>query len=380
MKILFIVPYYKPAYIYGGPIVVIAKLAEHLAGIGHQVTVYTTTANGTIELDTAVSEPVMVDGVTVKYFKRITKGNTHVSPALWRELWRSVNSFDVVHLHSWWNFLILGASMVCRMKGVKPILSPHGMLCDYIFTQRNRLPKQIIHRSFGKYLLSHSYLHVSSHMEWNECIRINEQWNGEMVFNLVDLPVKDYGRKDNDVFTISFLSRVDPKKGLDILFRALSKVGFNYRLRIAGMGEETYMMELKWLAAELDIEDKIEWVGWKNNEEKFHFLAASDLFALTSHNENFAVVVIESLFIGTPVFVSNNVGLSKYVTDNKLGWVTGITDVEEVKQNLVAAYHDIRERKRISESARVFIEHDFNENKLTNEYVAFYKKYSKNIA
>ncbi len=46
MKILFVIPTYKPAYIYGGPIVVVSLLAESLVKYGHEVTVYTTTGNG----------------------------------------------------------------------------------------------------------------------------------------------------------------------------------------------------------------------------------------------------------------------------------------------------------------------------------------------
>ena len=45
MKILFIAPSYKPAYIYGGPVVVISLLAESLIKLGHNVTVYTTRAD-----------------------------------------------------------------------------------------------------------------------------------------------------------------------------------------------------------------------------------------------------------------------------------------------------------------------------------------------
>ena len=73
MNILFIVPSYKPAYSYGGPIVVIARLAETLAALGHAVTVYTTTANGAIELPVVPGQPVDVDGVRVYYFKRVNR-------------------------------------------------------------------------------------------------------------------------------------------------------------------------------------------------------------------------------------------------------------------------------------------------------------------
>lgn len=373
MNILFIVPSYKPAYVYGGPVVCIAKLAERLVQLGNTVTVYTTTANGKTELDVPLNEPVMMNGVKIKYFKRITGDHTHVSPALWNETWSTVKQYDAVHMHSWWNFLIMGASLICTMRGVKPVLSPHGMLCDYVFDSKNQFKKKLLHTMFGKFLLRKTHLHVSSHMEWNECLQVNRHWNGAMIYNLVDLPGGNYIKKQNGEFTISFLSRIDPKKGLDILLAALAKVKFPFRLQVAGSGDEAYVQQMKQTARNLGLEDKVDWVGWKNNEDKFTFLAGSDLFALTSHNENFAIVVIESLAVGTPVLVSEHVGLSRYVDENKLGWVTGIGSIDEVTGKLTAAYTEWEERNRIHHSAAAIIRNDFNETTLANGYLGMYQ-------
>jgi glycosyltransferase involved in cell wall biosynthesis len=373
MNILFIVPSYKPAYIYGGPIVSVSKLAEQLA-LNHQVTVYTTTANGEKELDIPSDEPVMVNGVAVRYFKRITKDHTHVSPALWRATWTEASRFDVVHIHSWWSFLVLGASMILKMKNIKPVLSPRGMLCEYVFTSRNSGKKKMLHNLIGKRLLANTYLHVTSEMEWQECLRLNNKWKGDTIFNLVDLPKNQYVKPENNpVFTISFLSRVDPKKGLDILMRALAKVKFPYLLRIGGSGDEAYMAQLKQLASDLGIQANVEWAGWKNGEDKFRFLAESDLFALTSHNENFAMVVIESLCVGTPVLISNNVGLYQYVENRRLGWITEIEDTDKIAEKLTLAYNSREERKRITNEARVIIDRDFNDNKLAQDYIELYE-------
>jgi glycosyltransferase involved in cell wall biosynthesis len=373
MKILFIAPSYKPAYIYGGPIVVIARLAERLVQLGHEVTVYTTTANGNKELDVPIKEPVMVDGVTVRYFKRLTKDHTHISPSLYAYTWSTAKQYDVVHIHSWWNFLVLGAALMCMLRGVKPVLSPHGMFCDYVLTANNQAKKKVLHAVIGKQLLKNSYLHVSSQMEWNECLKVNEGWRGANIFNLVDLPSGEYEREQKPVFTISFLSRIDPKKGLDILLHALSGVSFPYRLQIAGSGDEVYVLQLKKMVNDLGMEEHVEWVGWMNSEQKFPFLAGSDLFALTSLNENFAIVVIESLYVGTPVLISNNVGLSNYVAQNGFGWITGIESVTEIREKLTQAYNNRQERNEIASRARQIIDRDFNEAKLAGDYVKLYE-------
>ncbi|RYE91078.1 MAG: glycosyltransferase [Cytophagaceae bacterium] len=371
MRILLIVPSYKPAYIYGGPIVVIARLAETLAAMGHSVTVYTTTANGKTELLVAAGTPTPVEGVTVYYFKRLTGDHTHASPALWRHLGRTIGDFDVVHIHSWWNFLVIGAAWICRRHGITPIVSPHGMLSNYILDTNNSAKKKLVHSLIGKQLLTQSVVHVSTQLEWEESQAIIPGWSGRIIPNLVALPEKPTSRADNEVFTIGFLSRVDPKKGIDVLFKALALVKQPYRLLIAGAGSEEYTKELQELARTTQIDDKLEWVGWKNGEAKFEFFAGLDLFALTSHSENFAIVVIEALATGTPVLISDQVGLYQFVRTHDYGWVTTLSP-PEIAVAIETIMRDKSKRARIANVAPAAIRHKFNDRYLAQQYLDFY--------
>jgi len=79
MKILHVVPSYKPAYEYGGTIESVARLCEGLTAMGIQVKVFTTTANGNAELDVAKNVEHNVDGVSVIYFKRYFKDNYYTT-------------------------------------------------------------------------------------------------------------------------------------------------------------------------------------------------------------------------------------------------------------------------------------------------------------
>ena len=372
MKILFIVPSYKPAYIYGGTIVVVARLAEQLAREGHEMHVYTTTANGKDELDVVPGKEVLVDGVKVTYFKRVTGDHTHISPSLWKNLFIYVRKFDVVHIHSWWNPLVIGAAWICRSRGVEPIFSPHGMLSSYIMETNNAGKKKLIHDVIGKGLLKSSKLHVTADTEWEESVKIFPEWKGNVIPNLVQLSEKVHLRKQNDVFTIGFLSRIDPKKGLDILIKALSKVDFDYKLQIVGDGEENYVNELKTLSVDLGSEQKLEWLGWKNGEDKFEFLAGIDLFALTSHNENFAVVVIEALSVGTPVMISDKVGLYKYVKERDMGWIVDL-NIENITQTLNSVFIERTKIDKIKLEAPAKIKEEYNDSALAKEYIKLYQ-------
>ena len=70
MHILYIAPGYKPAYRLGGPIWSISALAEGMAARGHHVTVFATNGDADQDLDVPTDRPVIVDGVSVRYFRR----------------------------------------------------------------------------------------------------------------------------------------------------------------------------------------------------------------------------------------------------------------------------------------------------------------------
>ena len=374
MRILLISPSYKPAYIYGGTIVVIALLAESLAQLGNDVTVYTTAANGKSELDVVPGKMQMVDGVKVFYFKRITGDHTHTSPALWQKLNSTVKSFDVVHLHSWWNLLILGAALVCRLNKIIPIISPHGMFSKYILETNNSGIKKWTQQLIGLKLLKKTILHVSTQMEWEESQKIITGWKGVVISNLVTLSNIDYQRHENPVFKIGFLSRIDPKKGLDLVIKALSKIDFPYKLLVAGSGDADYIASLKQLSEQLGNSANIEWVGWKNGEDKFEYLAGLDLFALTSHSENFAIVVIESLSVGTPVLISDQVGLYKYVLQNDYGWVS-TNDEHQISSTLIAINQQQKKLSRINVEVPKLVKTEYRSDILAKQYVDLYSLY-----
>jgi glycosyltransferase involved in cell wall biosynthesis len=374
MKILFVTPSYKPAYIYGGPAISVSELAEALTGLGHPVTVYTTAANGKEELNVPLGKPVMVNGVTVYYFKRITGDHTHISPALWKKLWATCKEFDTVHLHSWWSILITGAAWICARQNIDFIVSPRGMLGQYSFAHQHGILKRIMHRLIGKRLMGHSFLHATTLLEWKDCRQVYPGWEGFILPNLINLPAPGVfeKRNENKVFTLGFLSRLDPKKGIELVFQALSQIPFDFRFLIAGSGDERYVGTLRSLASRLGISEKIEWCGWKNGDEKFHFFESIDLFILTSYNENFAIAVTESLSVGTAVLVSEWVGLADYVREKKLGWVC-VNDIGSIRKNLTVAYQSREERERIKGTAPATISHDFNKKNLALQYVSAYQ-------
>ncbi|SOD18600.1 XrtY-associated glycosyltransferase XYAG1 [Pedobacter xixiisoli] len=386
MKIIQICAAYKPAFVYGGPTMSVAKLSEELTKAGHDVTVLATTANGKAELDVPIGQETLVDGVKVYYFKRITKDHTHFSPSLFwflhqlitKEKKKGRKSELVVHIHAWWNLVSIFSCLIAKLNGVKVVLSPRGMLTSYSLTNRNSKVKNIIHFLLGKKLLKYCYIHATSDKEQRD-VRQTCSVNGVTVIpNFVEFPKlsavsnQETSISNNEIYRLIFLSRIEQKKGLELLFDALATLDIPWQLSIAGSGEPNYVLTLQELAAKLKINDKIKWLGHIKNDHKFNLIANQDLLILTSYNENFANVVIESLAMGTPVLVSEEVGLARYVQENNLGWVSSLTK-EHLAQVITRSFSETENRDRIRANSPKKIMLDFDNINLANQYVTIYR-------
>ena len=373
MKILQICAAYKPAFVYGGPTMSVSMLSEQLCLFGTTTQVYTTTANGKEELAVTAGIALDIDGVQVTYFKRLTGDHTHFSPALLRKIWVHAADFDIIHIHAWWNFVSLGACLVARLRGIRTIISPRGTLSDYSFNKRNSYAKAIIHRLAGKALLENAHIHVTSEREEVSILNIIRPKSISNLPNFVKLPLdRTYPLvpPSTGPLRLLFFSRIDEKKGVDILIKALPFLNFPYTLTIAGPGETDYIHQLKTLAQQNGTTAHITWLGLQG-VDKFDLLATHNLLILPSQDENFGNVLIEGLSQGTAVLVSPFVGLADYITHYDLGWICAPEPSVIGKTiNTIAADED--KMRRIRTEAPDIIRVDFDEAALAGRYVKLY--------
>jgi glycosyltransferase involved in cell wall biosynthesis len=379
LRVLQICAAYKPAYIYGGPTMSVSMLSEQLVKAGVYTEVYTTTANGKKELEVTTGKPLQIDGVTVTYFKRLTKDHSHFSPALFKKLWVQVKQFDIVHIHAWWNLVSLFSCLIALSRGIPVVISPRGTLSPYSFQNKNIGIKWIIHNFLGKYLLSKSHSHVTSQREKDAVLALIQPGDITILPNFVKLAVKQLQAVNlsSSTLRLLFFSRVEHKKGLEILFEALPMVTIPYTLSIAGDGDQNYIEHLKRVAEKNNIAEKITWLGFQT-ESKFKVLSDYDVFVLPSYDENFGNAVIESLSVGTPVLISEEVGLASYVMENSLGWICKTNPVSVSASINQIAGNSFEEIDKIRKKAPDIIYGDFEESHLVKKYIDMYNKIIKN--
>ncbi len=121
-----------------------------------------------------------------------------------------------------------------------------------------------------------------------------------------------------------FLSRIHPKKGVDLLieaFAALASIDPRLQLVIAGPDQMSWQAALQQRSAELGVAERITWPGMLSGELKWGAFRCAELFCLPSHQENFGIVVVEAMACGLPVAIAEPVNISAEVSAAGAGLV-----------------------------------------------------------
>lgn len=124
---------------------------------------------------------------------------------------------------------------------------------------------------------------------------------------------------------ILFLGRIHEKKGCDLLIRAFAdqaRLEKDIHLVMAGPDQTGWADDLKAMAAEAGVADRITWTGMLAGERKWGAFHAAEIFALPSHQENFGIAVVEALGCGKPVLISNKVNIWREIKADGVGWIS----------------------------------------------------------
>ena len=111
----------------------------------------------------------------------------------------------------------------------------------------------------------------------------------------------------SSILKIFAAGRFVRKKGFDFLLKAIPDVlagDCRIQFQIAGDGPE--FDELKMLQTELKLEDKVQFLGFRNDVPLL--MKQSDLFVMPSLNEPFGIILLEAMATGIPIVTTRNNG------------------------------------------------------------------------
>jgi glycosyltransferase involved in cell wall biosynthesis len=272
--------------------------------------------------------PVVIDGVKLELFESM--GLTPFHKTRVKILFEAYTAIlevekpDIVHVNGLWNYENSLFQKAAQLLNIKVILTPHGMLEPYIL-KRNTLKKKLALFLYQKQSLKNAdAIHATAVSELDQIQKLGYYNPSVIIPNGIDtsvIPQKKWEiNKEIKTKNLLFLSRVHPKKGIDVLIKAVSKLeDKNLMITIAGNAEKDYINELKMLAKDYNVIEKFKFVGPLYGKEKWELYSESDLFILPTHSENFGIVIAEALHIGLPVITTTGTPWKELQT-NSCGW------------------------------------------------------------
>jgi glycosyltransferase involved in cell wall biosynthesis len=398
MKLLHVITTMDPHT--GGPCQVIRNQAKWFVDQGHNFEV--------VCLNEAGSDFLSGHGFPI-HALGAGRGPWRYHPELMPWLRVNLPRFDAAILNGLWQYAGYALSKAAQLAGAPPYLVyPHGMLDPWFQRDPARRLKAVRNWCYWKFneqgVIRRAEAVLFTCAEEMRLARHTfqpYQPKREVNVGLGVPPPPDYHPGMAEAFAKKcpglngephwlFLGRIHPKKGVDLLIKAYSalyrSLGAIHRatipkLVIAGPGlENGFGKQLQELAGEICPPGSVLWPGMLNGAAKWGAVYKSEVFILTSHQENFGLAVVEAIACGKPVLISNQVNIWREIMEDQAGLVAPDTlegaaqlfrrwesmssearttmshaakisyekrfGIDAAAQHLTAVLHDLTERRR----------------------------------
>jgi len=191
----------------------------------------------------------------------------------------------------------------------------------------------------------------------------------------------------NDIFLITYAGRLDERKGLDILLKAMqladnpviqavvvggppSNKPFLSR---ADLSREPYQKYIT-LVDEYGLENQVTFTGGKPQDQLAPYYCAGDVTVVPSQYEPFSIPALEALACGSCVIASRSSGLKSTVKENHVGTLFEPGSAEQLAEKIKIFYDQPELKKELRENARPYVEENFSWMSVAQEVRGVYQE------
>jgi glycosyltransferase involved in cell wall biosynthesis len=340
MKILHVIASVDPRG--GGPIEGVFSSAAVWSRHGHQRHILSLDSPGAAWV---AQSPVQVFAVGpsagwYKYLRRLVPLLRYgYTPRLTGWLKRHAGEYDAVVVNGLWNYASYGSWRALHGLDTPYVVFTHGMLDPWF---NSAYPVKTFFKTIFWKLFEHKVLRDARGVMFT-CDEERQLAPLSFAPYAARPYVVGYGTRDiggdpdaqREAFAarvplpagrpfILFLSRIHPKKGIDLLIRGFARHAAAFPafdLVIAGPDQAGWTAKLQDLAQELGVGGRIHWPGMLSGDVKWGAFRSAAFFVLPSHQENFGIVVAEAMALGRPILITNKVNIWREIEADGAGLV-----------------------------------------------------------
>lgn len=359
IKVLQIVP--SISLVYGGPSQMVRGFSQALAAAGAEVTIATTDSNGDVDeapLEVPLGRPVLEENYTVYYFRCAPFRRYKFSTGLLTWLWHHAQDYDIAHVHALFSPVSSLAATVLRQRQVPYLMRPLGTLDPADLRKKKQFKRLYAALLERPNLAGAAAIHFTSAQEAHVSERFGTQ-TPDLVLPLgvsplpsltAEVDVYDRFAIPRDRPIVLFMSRLDPKKGIDLLLPALETLqreGVNFHLVMGGANpqDRVYEQSVRDQVNASPLRSHATFTGFVSGDLKTALFQAADLFVLPSYYENFGIAVAEAMLAGLPVVISNQVHIWKTIEQTDAGWICDC-EVDSLTTQLRSALQSAEKRQQ----------------------------------
>lgn len=297
---------------------------------------------------------------------------------------KNLHRFQLVEIHGIWVLASWQVARVCLRRSIPYLVRPHGSL-DPFDLQKRSILKKMVGPVYVRWLLANATGVVcTADLEAKRLVT----YGANPRKHAMPLPVplsENQGdgakfRKKHaipaDAQVVLFLSRVDYKKGLDFLIPALGHLKPEFSklwFVMAGTGTPEFTTKVhRWLEQH-NVRGFTSEVGFVSGQDKLDALAAADLFALPSLNENFGIVNIEAMHAGLPLLISDEVYICREIAEADAGVICK-PSIESVVEKLRSMLNGTVELKAMGQRGRDLVQRRYRPEAATEALVKLYRE------
>jgi glycosyltransferase involved in cell wall biosynthesis len=296
--------------------------------------------------------------------------NPGVSLDFARAIDQRIREFDVLHVHAVWNFPTWWSMRAASRAGVPYMVAPQGSFEPWALGQ-NRWGKELYGRLTETPLLRRAaWLQALTPAEAAQFRQRGLETPIVTIPNGIDprrfdrRPAQSLARRiglEDGAKTLLFLSRLHPKKGLDVLVEAFAAVAAAHPEVIlvvaghdAGIG---YAETLRASITRKRLESRCRLLGEVSGEDKVDILLGADVFVLPSRSEGLPVAVVEAMGAGLPVVITPGCNLPE-VAEEGAGLIVSL-DAASLARGLNEAFADPVRSRGMGERGRDLVRRRF---------------------